>query len=342
MQPAVGCYRYDSDSNDVQVNLAREEYLFDTLPPGSRALIFYVDSSAVVFGKHQNPWRECSVRELARRDIALARRISGGGTVYHDLGNLNFSFIQPKEGFDRRANLAIIVRALSRLGVHATISDRHDLMLDGRKISGNAFCFRRDRALHHGTLLVRSALEALRGALVGMDGIETHAVESNPSPVVNIGALHPTVELPAIVESIAEEVAVEWDAGSPLGATERLTPIDDSELDEARIADLERRNRSVEWLFDRTPKFTVSFRVPASLLLGEGSDSQTAELKLCVDKGRITGDSSISALRSRARGLEEVLRTIDDHRFTAAEIAGALETTAEFAGLARWFRQQDF
>jgi len=171
-----GLYIYESSSHDVYLNLAREEYLFDNLPKGSRSFLVYVDSPSIVFGKHQNPWRECSVAVLKEQGIPLARRISGGGTVYHDLGNLNFSFLLPKTGFDRRKNLALIVQSLGRLGIRAEISERHDIMVGNQKISGNAFCFRRERALHHGTLLIRSELDALHGSLAGTVGIETFAV----------------------------------------------------------------------------------------------------------------------------------------------------------------------
>lgn len=338
----AGLYRYDSTSNDVYCNLAREEYLFDALPEGTRAIILYVDSGAVVYGKHQNPWRECSVRELQRRGIPLARRISGGGTVYHDLGNLNFSFLLPKEGFDRRANLALVVRALRRVGVQATISDRHDLLLGGRKISGNAFCFRRNRALHHGTLLVRSKLEALRGALVGLSGIESFAVRSNPSPVVNIGDLHPAAEIKTIAESIAEEFTAEWGgerAGAGAAGPHR---IDEAELDDARVDELERRNRTVEWLLDRTPKFTLSLGVPRGLVSEDKGAKEIVPLRLDVEKGRISADSSHVGDRGEESRIEEALRTIVGLRFDSCEIADALEAQPGLSALAGWFRSQDF
>ena len=331
-------YRYDSTSNDVYLNLAREEYLFDALPEGARALLFYVDSSAVVYGKHQNPWRECSVRELGRRGIPIARRISGGGTVYHDPGNLNFSFLLPKEGFDRRANLALVVRALQRTGANATISDRHDLFLDGRKISGNAFCFRRNRALHHGTLLVHAKLETLRGALVGMPGIESFAVPSNPSPVVNIGEIVPTIELSTLAESIAEEAVREWGGGR----VEALRRIDEQGLDDARVAELERRNRTVEWLLDRTPSFTVSLAVPRPVIGAAVGDAGVVPFRLVVEKGRIAPESSGIFTDDSENRIDEVLRRIVGLRFDSGEIADALDAYPGFAMLARWFRGLDF
>ena len=204
-------YLYRSTSSDVYLNLAREEYLLERLPETSHGLLLYVNSPSVVFGKHQNPWRECSVVALRDRGIPLARRISGGGTVYHDLGNLNFSFLLPKEGFDRRRNLETVVRALTSLGIEARISSRHDLTVDGGKISGNAFCFRRGRALHHGTLLIHSELGQLKGALKGSAGIETFAVESNPSPVVNLRRLQPALTVEGVGNEIMAEVAGSWE-----------------------------------------------------------------------------------------------------------------------------------
>ena len=89
---------------DPYENLAIEERVFDNLAPGAETLLLYVNSATVVIGKHQNPWLEVNLPELAKRKMALARRISGGGTVYHDTGNVNFSFLVPREGFDRRKN----------------------------------------------------------------------------------------------------------------------------------------------------------------------------------------------------------------------------------------------
>lgn len=322
---ARGTYLCRSSSNDVYLNLAREEYLFDHLPDGSLALLLYVDSPSVVFGKHQNPWRECSIAALRERRIPLARRISGGGTVYHDLGNLNFSFILPKEGFDRRGNLAMVVRALQRLGVAARISERHDLLIGDRKISGNAFCFRRSKALHHGTLLVRSRLEELQDSLDGMPDIHTFAVESKRAPVMNISELDSRLEIPAVSAALGEEVQATW-GGS-------IRRIEEEALEVPEVEALSERNRSVEWIFDRTPGFTVVLAVPAAPIL---------RLKLTVDRGRIVADTFPESEGFTARQLTRLSGLLSGLRFDSEAMAEALSRDGEFAHLAEWVRRQGF
>ncbi|MBT3275115.1 MAG: lipoate--protein ligase family protein, partial [Spirochaetales bacterium] len=176
-----------SNSNDPYRNLAMEEFLLDNFSGEAALLFLYTNASSVVIGKHQNPWLEISLKELDSRQIPLVRRISGGGTVYHDLGNLNFSFIGKKAGFDRKKNLELVARAVSMLGVAAVVTDNYDLYAAGKKISGNAFCFRRDKVLHHGTLLIDADLDGLRLLLNPPEqGISTHAVRSRPAETANL------------------------------------------------------------------------------------------------------------------------------------------------------------
>src|SRR5688572_27898296 len=124
-------------------NLAREETLLDALPAGGSALVLYVNSSAVVLGRHQNPLREVRLEELARRaqrgeSIPLVRRASGGGTVWHDEGNLNWSLLLPKEGYDRAAVTSAVAAALLPLGPSLEAGEKGDLFWNGKKVAGAA------------------------------------------------------------------------------------------------------------------------------------------------------------------------------------------------------------
>lgn len=135
-------------------NLAMEALLTESMPEGEAGLMLWQNDNAVIIGAGQNAWRECDIAAMERDHVALARRPSGGGAVFHDLGNLNFSFFLPRGEYDVQRQLRVVLSAVRAFGVEAEMTGRNDLTADGRKFSGNAFRFVHDRALHHGTLLV--------------------------------------------------------------------------------------------------------------------------------------------------------------------------------------------
>jgi lipoate---protein ligase len=246
---------------DPYLNLAIEEYLFDTMADDSRALLLYSNGSSVVLGKHQNPWREADISALREMELPLVRRISGGGTVYHDEGNLNFSFLSPKTGFDRRKNLQIVLEALELVGVKGSISDMYDLLVDGKKISGNSFCFRRNKALHHGTVLISARLEKMRKALNGaVDYIDTFAVASRPASTMNLKDILSDLTVAKVSEAIRMRFQ---DRGRNWRIVEIGAPSDYFDnIATTEIENLLTRNMSWEWIFGRTPPFTARPAIP--------------------------------------------------------------------------------
>ncbi|GAB7264246.1 hypothetical protein DZJ_07960 [Dickeya ananatis] len=154
-----------SDSVDPWFNLAVEECIFRQMPPTQRVLFLWRNAETVVIGRAQNPWKECNTRRMEQDGVKLARRSSGGGAVFHDLGNTCFTFMAGKPGYDKSVSTGIILRALSVLGVAAQASGRNDLVIetaDGvRKISGSAYRESIDRGFHHGTLLLDANLSRL-------------------------------------------------------------------------------------------------------------------------------------------------------------------------------------
>lgn len=177
-----------SPYTDIYLNLALEQHLARTLPPGHRLLFFWVNAPAVVFGRFQNPWAECRVDLLATAGAVAARRYSGGGTVYHDTGTLNYSIIASRGELDIPGNLKVLAASLRRNGLDARIGARRDLFIGPDKISGSAFQLSGDFAIHHGTLLIQTDLSRLRALLErSPERLDPRSVPSVPSPVVNIG-----------------------------------------------------------------------------------------------------------------------------------------------------------
>ena len=175
-------------STDPFFNLALEEILLKNRK--EEFLILGINDPAVVIGKHQVPHREVNTRFVKEKNIPVIRRISGGGTVFHDPGNLNFSFIIQSEAgkqVDFGKYTLPVISFLSTLGVEAKLEGKNDLKIDGFKISGNAEHIHGNRVLHHGTLLFDTSLDLLRNSLRKNTGNYTSkAVESNPSPVINL------------------------------------------------------------------------------------------------------------------------------------------------------------
>ena len=180
----------ESPYTDVYFNLALEEYFMRNF--SDDIFILYIDSPSVVIGKHQNALAEINLNYLVKNNITVARRLSGGGTVYHDLGNLNFSFIstsKDKNTVNFKKYQKPIVEALTDIGLKFEVGKRNDITINGLKISGNAEHIYKNRVLHHGTLLYNSNLEILSEAIkVKLPKYKDKAVQSKRSEVANISS----------------------------------------------------------------------------------------------------------------------------------------------------------
>ncbi|MEE1401958.1 MAG: lipoate--protein ligase, partial [Oscillospiraceae bacterium] len=145
---------YRDGCTDPHRNLATEAYLTETVPEDTCILYLWQNRHTVVIGRNQNAWRECRTTLLEQEGGVLARRLSGGGAVYHDMGNLNFTFSLPTADYDLRRQQEVLVAACHRLGIPAECSGRNDILTGGRKFSGNSFYHHRGRSFHNGTLLI--------------------------------------------------------------------------------------------------------------------------------------------------------------------------------------------
>ncbi|MCG8395881.1 lipoate--protein ligase LplJ [Bacillus atrophaeus] len=176
--------------NDPRINLAIEEYCLKYLDPEQPYLLFYVNQPSIIIGKNQNTIEEINTKYVEDNGIIVVRRLSGGGAVYHDLGNLNFSFITKDDGdsfHNFKKFTEPVIQALKQLGVDAELSGRNDIVANGRKISGNAQFATKGRIFSHGTLLLDSAIDNVVSALkVKKDKIESKGIKSIRSRVANI------------------------------------------------------------------------------------------------------------------------------------------------------------
>ncbi len=181
---------------DPHINLAIEKHLMDITPAGTCVLYLWQNQNTVVIGRNQNAWLECRNSLLEEEGGKLARRLSGGGAVFHDLGNLNFTFIMRKEDYDLDKQLSVIQKACALAGIQAERSGRNDVLADGRKFSGNAFYQNSTHAYHHGTLMVDVDKDKLGRYLSPPKAkLEAKGVASVRSRVVNLKELAPTLTI---------------------------------------------------------------------------------------------------------------------------------------------------
>ncbi len=186
----------DSISYDPYVNLAMEEWLLGNVRKDEVIFYLWQNQHTVVIGKNQNAYKECLVDALIEDHGKLARRNSGGGAVYHDLGNLNFTFLMHQENYDVKRQCEIIADALAQLGIHAEVSGRNDITVNHKKISGNAFYSCRGRNYHHGTLLMNVELSQMQKFLVPSAAkLKSKGVDSVKARVANLIEFAPTLTL---------------------------------------------------------------------------------------------------------------------------------------------------
>ena len=180
----------DLTTTDPAFNLAVEEYVFNCLPKDRMYVMLWQNRNAIIIGKHQNTHAQINEPFVREHGIRVVRRLSGGGAVYHDMGNLNFTIIADAENessLDFGRFCAIVIRALERAGVKAERNGRNDMTIDGKKFSGNAQYMRQGRVMHHGTILFDSDPQVLSQALqVDEEKIRAKGVQSVRSRVTNV------------------------------------------------------------------------------------------------------------------------------------------------------------
>ena len=240
---------YESGSFDPFLNLAMEQHLLETAAGGCCLLYLWQNENTVVIGKNQNPWAECRASLLEEEGGHLARRLSGGGAVFHDLGNLNFTFLVPTGDYDLQKQQRVLMTACRSFGIPAELSGRNDLTADGRKFSGNAFYHNGPRSYHHGTLLVDvDGARLARYLTPSKAKLEAKGVPSVRSRVVNLKELCPNIT----VDGLKTALAAAFEEVYGLKSTPRVF----TEADKRRVAALRETYSSWAWRFGQKLPFT--------------------------------------------------------------------------------------
>lgn len=245
-------YLLDTANTDPALNLAIEEALLlkEGLGP---ALFLWQNAHTVVVGRGQNAWKECRSQLLAEEGGTLVRRSTGGGAVYHDLGNLNFSFVMPKNIYDVSRQLKVIQQAVARFGIATEALGRNDMVLrdSGAKFSGNAFRNTQTRSLHHGTLLVDVDMALLGRYLApSRQKLAAKGVESVRARVGNLKELAPDISIQALKAALNEAFVAEYGPACP-------APWQDV-LEAAQVMALAEKYRSWDWTYGQTPRFEIT------------------------------------------------------------------------------------
>lgn len=318
-------YFYLSNSPDGWQNLATDEWFLDHMAPDELILYLYINHNAVIIGKNQNPWKECNLSAMDEDGVQLVRRVTGGGAVFHDAGNLNFSFIGGSERYDQDKQFHMILRAIQSLGIPCEFSGRNDLLSDGRKFSGNAFCKRGGNSQHHGTLLVSADMTRLQNYLqVDPRKLQSKGVSSVRSRVCNLTEFRPDLSVPILVSALKQAYRksygdyIEW---QPAG----------KEAEE--IAGYYQKHSSWDWRVGQTPQFDIE--------LDHRFDWGGIQLLLRLNDGRISSlDIYSDAMDAELPGVLQGL--LEGTKFSSQELTEALRFSEnpQVQDIARWLAEE--
>ncbi len=294
---------------DPYRNLALEEYLLKQT--GDREVVLYLwqNERTVVIGKNQNPWKECRLAELEGDGGRLVRRLSGGGAVFHDLGNLNFTFLAAKENYDVDKQLEVILTAVRDLGIPAEKTGRNDITVRDRKFSGNAFYSDGIHCYHHGTILVQVDMERLSHYLsVSREKLVTKGVESVRRRVTNLTEYVPSLT----IEQMKEALIYSFKRVYGLPPLEWKL----SEMPLEEIETLTQKFSSREWNLGRRLEFNYS--------LDKRFSWGGFELQLIIKSGRIT-ECKVYTDALETRFFEQLSKALTGCGFSSSEMLRELD-----------------
>ena len=287
-----------SNQTNPYWNIAVENYLVEH----ADGIVLYLwrNRRTVVIGQNQNPFGECNVEALEADGGYLMRRKTGGGAVYHDDGNLNFSFVVPKALYDQQRQFRVIQRAVESFGLHTELSGRNDILCEGRKFSGNAFSKGRFNDLHHGTILIKGNMEDLARYLKPKPAkLQKHGVSSVQSRVVNLSELNAGITTESLGPRLKDAFVEEYK-----GADSQFSILNfDDLIGRPEVRALYEEFASDEWRFGRWRTFTAQHTAQF--------DWGGVELQLTVDQEHgVVTDVQISSDALDLAALDEARRRL--------------------------------
>lgn len=271
-----------STSTNPWFNLAVEDVIFRNMPTDQRVLFLWRNADTVVIGRAQNPWRECRTDKMEADGVKLARRQTGGGAVFHDLGNTNFTFMAAKPEYDKSISTGIVLKALATLGIEGQANGRNDLVIEDanglKKFSGSAYRETLDRGFHHGTLLLNADMSRLADYLSpDLKKLQAKGITSVKSRVINLNAVKPDIDHQQVCNAIIQAFEQHYDEHEhvqPELISEQQLPADLPELKHKYET-----QSSWDWNFGQTPPFSHK--------LDERFSWGGVEVLLDVEKGNI-------------------------------------------------------
>ncbi|HWL26017.1 MAG TPA: lipoate--protein ligase [Ureibacillus sp.] len=312
---------------DPRVNLAIEEYILRNLDVEKDSyLLFYINQPSIIIGRNQNTIEEINTDYVEDNGVIVVRRLSGGGAVYHDLGNLNFSFITKDDGesfHNYKKFTQPVVDALAKLGVQAELSGRNDILAEGRKVSGNAQYSTKGRMFSHGTLMFDLNIDAVVDALkVKQDKIESKGIKSVRSRVTNI---KPFLKEDITIEQFKLEILK-----SIFGSEEEINYYELTDEDWEKINEISRtRYQTWEWNYGKSPRFNIqkTERFPSG-----GIDIRLEVNKGIIEEIKIYGDFFGVGEVSE---IEELLTGVQYSREAISEKLGDINIAHYFGGITK-------
>ncbi|MBO0471839.1 lipoate--protein ligase [Enterococcus sp. DIV0242_7C1] len=315
-----------NENNDPRVNLAIETYLLKEKPLDEPILLFYINDPSIIIGRNQNTIEEINKEYVDEKGIHVVRRLSGGGAVYHDHGNLNFSFIMPDDGNSFRDFAKVtqpIIQALHELGVSgAELKGRNDLVIDGMKFSGNAMYATAGRMFAHGTLMFDSDIDEVVNALkVRKDKIESKGIKSVRSRVTNIKPFLPEEKQGMTTEEFREDILLKIFGVDSVNQVKTYELIDDDWKKINKISDEYYRNW--DWNYGKSPAFNLErrHRFPIGAIDAQMNveDGEIKEIKIFGDffgLGEIKDvEEILTGTKYEKAAIEEAVDKIDVKKY---------------------------
>lgn len=292
-----------------------EEYCFKKLKDEDEIFLLWINEPSIIVGKYQNTIEEINTEYTREKGIHVIRRISGGGAVYHDLNNLNYTIISNRdkgqEGFNFKEFSKPIIETLAELGVKAEFTGRNDLEIDGQKFCGNAQAYIKDRVMHHGCLLFNVDFSALGDALkVSKDKIESKGVKSVRSRVTNI---LPHLKTPITVEEFGDKIMEYMKKQYP---DMKEYVFSKEELD--YITKRAEIKRSWEWNYGESPEFNIT--------RGKRFKNGKIQIFATVENSRIKNIKFYGDFFGKNEDLSEVENLLKDVKYTREDVKEKLET----------------